>query len=216
MAIRIASHASSFAHQAEQTSGMRQLLRTNVGLIKRLEAVIDDLFKGFEARETENKRIEALEAQNKQLRDQLALNSQNSSKPPSTDFGSCPSGTDPRFFIADLHCCAILLIRLLKEKSLVMACGMIVLLLIFVAIFADTLAPYPFYEMHLRDRSASTSPRDFISASIPFSNSSSSFTIWICFVFTLQDVRPNKLKSALFNLILNLQFCFRFQFDPQL
>ena len=31
------------------------------------------------------KRIEALEAENKQLRDRLALNSQNSSKPPSTD-----------------------------------------------------------------------------------------------------------------------------------
>ena len=44
------------------------------------------------------------------------------------------------------------LIRLLKEKPLGMACGMIVLLLIFVAIFADALAPYPFYEMHLRDR----------------------------------------------------------------
>ena len=44
------------------------------------------------------------------------------------------------------------LIRLLKEKPLGIACGMIVLLLIFVAIFADALAPYPFYEMHLRDR----------------------------------------------------------------
>ena len=44
------------------------------------------------------------------------------------------------------------LIRLLKEKPLGMACGIIVLLLIFVAIFADALAPYPFYEMHLRDR----------------------------------------------------------------
>ncbi len=31
------------------------------------------------------RRIEALEAENKQLRDQLALNSQNSSKPPSSD-----------------------------------------------------------------------------------------------------------------------------------
>ena len=31
------------------------------------------------------KRIEALEAENKQLRDQLTLNSQNSSKPPSSD-----------------------------------------------------------------------------------------------------------------------------------
>ena len=33
-----------------------------------------------------------------------------------------------------------------------MTCGVIVLLLIFVAIFADALAPYPFYEMHLRDQ----------------------------------------------------------------
>ena len=44
------------------------------------------------------------------------------------------------------------MIRLLKEKPLGMACGVIVLLLIFVAIFADALAPFPFYEMHLRDR----------------------------------------------------------------
>ena len=41
--------------------------------------------KLHERLETENKRIEALETENKQLRDQLALNSQNSSKPPSTD-----------------------------------------------------------------------------------------------------------------------------------
>ncbi len=51
------------------------------------------------------------------------------------------------------------LIRLLKEKPLGMACGMIVLLLIFVAIFADALAPYPFYEMHLRDRFQGPSAR---------------------------------------------------------
>ncbi len=44
------------------------------------------------------------------------------------------------------------LIRLFKEKPLGTACGMIVLLLIFVAIFADALAPYPFYEIHLRDQ----------------------------------------------------------------
>ncbi len=44
------------------------------------------------------------------------------------------------------------LIWMLKKKPLGMACGMIVLLLIFVAIFADALAPFPFYEMHLRDR----------------------------------------------------------------
>ena len=44
-----------------------------------------ELLKRIEVLETENKRIEALEAENKQLRDRLALNSQNSSKPPSTD-----------------------------------------------------------------------------------------------------------------------------------
>ena len=44
------------------------------------------------------------------------------------------------------------LIRLLKEQPLGTACGMIVLLLIFVAIFADALAPYPYKEMHLVDR----------------------------------------------------------------
>ncbi len=44
------------------------------------------------------------------------------------------------------------LIRLLKEKPLGTACGMIVLLLILVAIFADVLAPYPYKEMHLIDR----------------------------------------------------------------
>ena len=42
------------------------------------------LLKRIEALETENKRIDALEAEIKQLRDRLALNSQNSSKPPST------------------------------------------------------------------------------------------------------------------------------------
>ncbi len=44
------------------------------------------------------------------------------------------------------------LIRLLKEKPLGTACGMILLLLILVAIFADALAPYPYKEMHLIDR----------------------------------------------------------------
>ena len=44
-----------------------------------------ELLKRIEVLETENKRIEALEAEIKQLRDRLALNSQNSSKPPSTD-----------------------------------------------------------------------------------------------------------------------------------
>ena len=44
------------------------------------------------------------------------------------------------------------LMRLLKEKPLGTFCGMILLLLIFVAIFADVLAPYPYKEMHLIDR----------------------------------------------------------------
>ena len=43
-----------------------------------------ELLKRIEVLKTENKRIEALEAENKQLRDRLALSSQNSSKPPST------------------------------------------------------------------------------------------------------------------------------------
>ena len=43
-------------------------------------------------------------------------------------------------------------IRLWREKPLGTACGMIVLLLILVAIFADVLAPYGYMEMHLRDR----------------------------------------------------------------
>ena len=49
------------------------------------------------------------------------------------------------------------LMRLLKEQPLGTACGMIVLLLILVAIFADALAPYPFDEMHLRDRMTGSS-----------------------------------------------------------
>ena len=48
-------------------------------------------------------------------------------------------------------------IRLLKEKALGTFGGMIVLLLILVAIFADALAPYPFDEMHLRDRMTGSS-----------------------------------------------------------
>ncbi len=49
------------------------------------------------------------------------------------------------------------LFRLLKEQPLGTACGMIVLLLIVVALFADALAPYPFDEMHLRDRMTGSS-----------------------------------------------------------
>ncbi len=44
------------------------------------------------------------------------------------------------------------LIRLVKEKPVGVLCGMIVLLLIFVTIFADVLAPYEYYKMHLLDR----------------------------------------------------------------
>ena len=44
------------------------------------------------------------------------------------------------------------LIRLVKEKPVGILCGVIVLLLIFVAIFADVLAPYDHYKMHLLDR----------------------------------------------------------------
>ncbi len=52
---------------------------------------------------------------------------------------------------------AAFLIRLLKEQPLGTACGMIVLLLILVALFADALAPYPYKEMHLRDRMTGSS-----------------------------------------------------------
>ena len=48
-------------------------------------------------------------------------------------------------------------IRLFKEKPLGTACGIIILLLILVAIFADVLAPYPYKEMHLIDRLAGPS-----------------------------------------------------------
>ncbi len=43
-------------------------------------------------------------------------------------------------------------IRLWREKPLGMVCGIIVLILILVAIFADVLAPYPIDEPHLVDR----------------------------------------------------------------
>ena len=43
-------------------------------------------------------------------------------------------------------------IRLVREKPLGTACGIIVLILIFVAIFADVLAPYGFLEVHPADR----------------------------------------------------------------
>ena len=43
-------------------------------------------------------------------------------------------------------------IRLVKEKPLGTVSGIIILILIFVAIFADVLTPYPYDEMHLVDR----------------------------------------------------------------
>ena len=43
-------------------------------------------------------------------------------------------------------------IRLVREKPLGTGGGIIVLILIFVAIFADVLAPYPYREIHLADR----------------------------------------------------------------
>ncbi len=50
-------------------------------------------------------------------------------------------------------------IRLWKEHPLGAACGIIVLLLIFVAIFAYVLAPYPYNEMHLYDMLQGSSAR---------------------------------------------------------
>ena len=49
--------------------------------------------------------------------------------------------------------------RLLKEKPLGIACGIIIVLLILVAIFADVLAPYRYTEMHLVDRLTGPSAR---------------------------------------------------------
>ena len=43
-------------------------------------------------------------------------------------------------------------VRLAREKPLGTACGIVILILILVAVFADALAPYPHYEMHLIDR----------------------------------------------------------------
>ena len=42
--------------------------------------------------------------------------------------------------------------RLVRDKPLGTASGIVILLLIFVAIFADVLAPYPYLEIHLADR----------------------------------------------------------------
>ena len=50
-------------------------------------------------------------------------------------------------------------IRLVREKPLGTVSGIIVLILIFVAIFADVLTPYPYDEMHLVDRLTGPSAR---------------------------------------------------------
>ena len=50
-------------------------------------------------------------------------------------------------------------VRLWREKPLGTACGIIVLILIFVAIFADVLAPYRYYEVHPVDRMQGSSAR---------------------------------------------------------
>ena len=49
--------------------------------------------------------------------------------------------------------------RLWREKPLGTASGIIILLLILVAIFADALAPYPYDEIHLVDRMQGSSAR---------------------------------------------------------
>ena len=54
--------------------------------------------------------------------------------------------------------------RLWREKPLGTACGIIVLILILVAIFADFLAPYPYDEMHLADRLQGASARYLLGA----------------------------------------------------
>ena len=43
-------------------------------------------------------------------------------------------------------------IRMVKEKPLGTVSGIVILILILVSIFADALAPYPYWEMHLADR----------------------------------------------------------------
>ena len=50
-------------------------------------------------------------------------------------------------------------IRLVKEKPLGTVSGITILILIFVAIFADALAPYRYMEMHLADRLQGSSAR---------------------------------------------------------
>ena len=65
-----------------------------------------------------------------------------------SDATGIPSVIEPkrRSRLADLF------IRLVREKPLGTVSGIIILILIFVAIFAAVLAPYPYKEMHLVDR----------------------------------------------------------------
>ena len=49
--------------------------------------------------------------------------------------------------------------RLIKEKPLGAICGMVILVLIVVTLFADALAPYPFAEVHLADRLTGSSTK---------------------------------------------------------
>ena len=49
--------------------------------------------------------------------------------------------------------------RLWREKPLGTACGIVVLILILVAIFADVLTPYPYIEIHMADRLTGPSAR---------------------------------------------------------
>ena len=42
-------------------------------------------------------------------------------------------------------------IRLWQEKPLGTACGILVAILVFVAVLAESLAPYPYQEIHLAD-----------------------------------------------------------------
>ena len=49
--------------------------------------------------------------------------------------------------------------RLWREKPLGTACGIVVLILILVAIFADVLTPYPYIEIHVADRLQGPSAR---------------------------------------------------------
>ena len=51
------------------------------------------------------------------------------------------------------------IIRLVKEKPLGTACGIIIFLLVFVAIFGGLLAPYPYWEVHPWDKLQGSSTR---------------------------------------------------------